>query len=163
ILAMINVSDLSKQFGPQILFEKVTLQLNPKERYGLIGANGSGKTTFLKILTGDEGADGGGITFGKQVRLGVLRQDQFATDSERIVDVAMSGDHVVFEALREMDQLSHATLPDAERIAHLGELIAHQDGYTLESRAREVLVGLGIAPGKLNEPLSILSGGFKLR
>lgn len=160
---MINIFALSKQFGPQVLFDGVTLQLNPRQRYGLVGANGSGKTTFLKMLIGDEGTDGGEITFGKQVRLGVLRQDQFSNDSERIVDVAMAGDADVFSAIRTVEDLSNHPDPDAHRIADLNELIAHGDGYTLESRAREILVGLGIAAEKLEQPLSTLSGGFKLR
>lgn len=160
---MINISDLAKQFGPNVLFQGVTLQLNPRERYGLVGANGSGKSTFLKILIGDEGADQGDITFGKQLRLGVLRQDQFAEDKETIVRVAMGGDSEVFSALEEVDRLSEEAEPDAHRIADLNEVISHNDGYTLEARAREILVGLGIHADQLDLPLSILSGGFKLR
>lgn len=160
---MINISSLSKQFGPQVLFEGVTLQLNPRERYGLVGANGSGKSTFLKILIGDEGSDGGEITFGKQLRLGVLRQDHFQNDALRILDVAMAGDEEVSSALAELDRLSEQEAPDAALIADLNETIARQDGYTLEARSREILVGLGIAPGQIEQPLSTLSGGFKLR
>ncbi len=160
---MINISDLGKQFGPQVLFEGVTLQLNPGQRYGLVGANGSGKSTFLKILIGDEGSDSGEITFGKHLRLGVLRQDQFSSDKEKVVDVAMRGDRQVFDALQEVDRLAHEAEPDAERISLLNEIIAHQEGYTLEARAREILVGLGIPEAQLDGPLSALSGGFKLR
>ncbi len=160
---MINVCELSKQYGPQVLFSGVTFQLNPRERYGLVGANGSGKSTFLKILIGDEQSDGGEVSFGKKLRLGVLRQDQFAADSEKIVHVAMSGDHEVYAALEEVDRLAEEESPDAERIGDLTETIAHNDGYTLESRAREILVGLGIPAKQLDEPLSTLSGGFKLR
>ncbi|HEY6727544.1 MAG TPA: ABC-F family ATP-binding cassette domain-containing protein [Polyangiaceae bacterium] len=159
---MITLSGLGKNFGQKTLFEGVSLQLNPGERYGLVGANGSGKTTFLKILAGDEPADGQ-ITFGKSLRLGVLRQDRFADDSQRIVDVAMRGDAEVFEALREHERLSDEANPDAARIIALNDLIAHGDGYTLEARAREVLVGLGLHADNLDRALSTLSGGFKLR
>src|SRR6186713_885641 len=159
---MIHVRKLGKRFGPKVLFSGVTLQLNPGQRYGLVGANGSGKTTFLKILTGDEAADGQ-ITFGKSLRLGVLRQDRFSDDSQRIVDVAMKGDAEVFDAIREQERLSHESDPDAARIIELNDIIAHGDGYTLESRAREVLVGLGLGSAILERPLSTLSGGFKLR
>ena len=159
---MITLSGLGKNFGQKTLFEGVSLQLNPGERYGLVGANGSGKTTFLKILAGDEGADGQ-ITFGKSIRLGVLRQDRFADDSQRIIDVAMKGDAEVFEAIHEHERLTHETEPDAARIIELNDLIAHGDGYTLETRAREVLVGLGLNADNLERPLSTLSGGFKLR
>src|SRR5690606_8424590 len=164
---MIVVSGLAKHYGPKTLFEGVQLQLNPGHRYGLVGANGSGKTTFLKILAGDEAADAGSISFGKQLRLGVLRQDQFASDDERILTVAMRGDAEVFAALSELDALSAdpAGNPDelAERMTHLNETLARLDGYTLESRARETLVGLGIPSEHLERPLRTLSGGFKLR
>lgn len=168
---MIVVSGLAKNYGPKTLFEDVQLQLNPGQRYGLVGANGSGKTTFLKILAGDEATDAGSISFGKQLRLGVLRQDQFAADDERILSVAMRGDAEVFAALEEVDALAHGAEPTseaaahdiAERMATLNETLGRLDGYTLESRARETLVGLGIPAASLEQPLRTLSGGFKLR
>lgn len=160
---MINVKDVGKRFGPQLLFSRVTLQLNPGQRYGLVGANGSGKSTFLRMLTGDEPVDDGDITFGKHIRLGVLRQDQFAEDDQRIVDVAMRGDAEVYSALSELDKVSHSEDPDVDRIVELNELIARKDGYTLEPRAKEILVGVGIPSDKLEEPLGTLSGGYKLR
>lgn len=159
---MISVTGLSKNFGQKSLFDGVNLQLNPGERYGLVGANGSGKTTFLKILAGDEAADGS-IAFAKNLRLGVLRQDRFMDDAARIVDVAMKGDREVWEALEEHDRLAESPEPDAARIVELNDVIARGDGYTLESRAREVLVGLGIPSDSLERPLATLSGGFKLR
>ncbi len=160
---MIVVSGLGKHYGPKTLFEDVTLQLNPGCRYGLVGANGSGKSTFLKILAGDEQYDAGQITFGKQIRFGVLRQNQFASDEETILRVAMRGDAEVFAALDELDRLSHEASPNVERMNDLNELVARLDGYTLESRAREMLVGLGIAASQVEMPLRTLSGGFKLR
>src|SRR5690606_6176466 len=117
----------------------------------------------MKVLTGDESADGGDVTFGREVRLGVLRQDQFENDKERIVDVAMAGDAPVFHALRRLEAVAAEDGPDAHEIAELGARIAHGEGYTLEARAREILVGLGIPGARLDEPLSVLSGGFKLR
>jgi len=160
---VIQIRNLAKQYGPKVLFEEVTLQLNPKERYGLVGANGSGKSTFLKILIGDEGSDAGEVSFGKKLRLGVLRQDHFHSDDAKIVDVAMRGDEEVFHALSEVDRLSHEEEVDADGIASFTEIIADNDGYTLESRSREILVGLGIPSAQLDEPLGTLSGGFKLR
>ncbi len=160
---MIVVSSLGKHFGPKTLFEEVSLQLNPGCRYGLVGANGSGKTTFLKMLAGDEPIDAGTISFGKAIRLGVLRQDQFASDDELILDTAMRGDTDVHRALSELDRLSHTDSPDAHHMAELNEIVARGDGYTLESRAREILVGLGIPSESLQQRLGTLSGGFKLR
>src|SRR5688572_585264 len=89
---MITITNLTKHFGAQSLFSNVNLQLNPGCRYGLVGANGSGKTTFLRILTGDESDEGGSVSFPKNLSVGVLRQDQFLDDEARIIDVTMRGD-----------------------------------------------------------------------
>src|SRR5690606_15406956 len=136
---MLQVNSLSKSFGPQTLFENVTLQLNPGCRYGLVGANGAGKTTLLKILTGDESSSSGEVVVPKGVRLGVLKQDRFQSDSERIIDVAMRGDERVFAALSEHDRLVGDAAPDAVRLSELSEVVAMYDGYTLEARASAVL------------------------
>jgi len=104
---VINIAGLEKRFGPKVLFSDVTLQLNPRERYGLVGANGSGKSTFLRMLTQDEGADGGHIAFGRQLRLGVLKQDQFIADELPIVQVAMQGDHEGYTALTKLEAMTH--------------------------------------------------------
>ncbi|HXS19128.1 MAG TPA: ABC-F family ATP-binding cassette domain-containing protein, partial [Polyangiaceae bacterium] len=160
---MINIAGLEKRFGPKVLFSDVTLQLNPRERYGLVGANGSGKSTFLRMLTGEEGGDAGHIVFGRQLRLGVLKQDQFLADDQPIVQVAMQGDQEVYEAITQLEAITHQSAPNAEQISHLNERIAHLDGYTLESRARETLLGLGLLGSQLDLPLGTLSGGFKLR
>jgi ATPase subunit of ABC transporter with duplicated ATPase domains len=160
---MIGISDLSKSFGARTLFEGVTHKLVKGSRYGLVGANGSGKTTFLKILCGDEQASGGQVVWPKDARVGVLRQDRFLNDAEAIINVAMAGDELVTGALAEQAQLALAPVPDAARMAELEDRIAAHDGYTLEARASHILEGLGI-PVKLHrQPLATLSGGFKLR
>ncbi len=160
---MLGLQDLEKSFGARTLFEGVTITLTKGHRYGLVGANGSGKTTFLKILAGDEAASHGTISLPKGTRVGVLRQDQFLADDERILDLAMMGDDVVWKALRDQDALSHGEHVDPHEIAELEERVRILDGYTLEARASAVLEGLGIAQKLHKEPLRILSGGFKLR
>lgn len=160
---MIGIVSLSKSFGADSLFEDVSLQLNAGSRYGLVGANGSGKTTFLKILTGDEPASGGEVNMPKHARVGVLRQDRFQSDEQRVIDVAMMGDEVVWGALCEQTALGEASDPDPHRMSEVDELIRAYDGYTLESRAAQVLVGLGIQETSLKKPLGSLSGGYKLR
>ncbi len=160
---MLAAIGLGKHFGAKILFEHASFQLNAGSRYGLVGANGSGKTTLLKILSGDESPSDGSVTCGKNDRLGVLRQDRFLDDAERILDAAMRGDKEVFEAIAEYDRLSHTESPDANRVVELAEFIGQNGGYTLESRTREVLIGLGLPNSGLELPLATLSGGFKLR
>jgi ATPase subunit of ABC transporter with duplicated ATPase domains len=162
---MIAVSDLGKSFGPQTLFRGVSIQFNPGNRYGIVGANGSGKSTFLKILTGDELPSEGTIALPKRVRLGVLKQDHFQYEKNDILDVAMMGDREVWDAMVDKERLLERADQsfDADRYAHLEELILRHDGYTLEPRAAEVLEGLGIPAEVHRQPLSTLSGGFKLR
>ena len=164
---MIAVSDLGKSYGPQTLFEGVSVQFNPGNRYGLVGANGSGKSTFLRILGGEEQPSSGTIAIPKRLKLGVLKQDHFRYESMPILEVAMMGNHDVWEAMVEKERmLAHGDADsefDAERYSELEELILHHDGYTLEARAGEVLEGLGIPTEVHRQPLSSLSGGFKLR
>ena len=161
---MIAVSDLGKSFGAQSLFEGVSLQFNPGNRYGLVGANGSGKSTFLRILAGEELASDGIVSIPKKLRLGVLQQDHFRYEEMPILDVAMMGNQEVWEAMAEKERLLHADATfDGDRYAELEDVILRHDGYTLEARAAEILEGLGIPTAVHREPLSTLSGGFKLR
>jgi ATPase subunit of ABC transporter with duplicated ATPase domains len=174
---MIATTQLAKEYGARVLFADVTLQLNAGARYGLVGANGSGKSTLLRILAGDESASGGTVTIAKRARIGVLRQDRYLDDQAIILDLAMRGDAVVWEALSEQKRIVEGALPetsdgaggadaamaDAARLADLEDLIAAHDGYTLEARASQVLEGLAIPTRLHRAPLSALSGGFKLR
>jgi ATPase subunit of ABC transporter with duplicated ATPase domains len=160
---MITLSGVAKSFGGRTLFEGVTLQLNAGSRYGVVGANGSGKSTFLRMLGGDDAPTAGSITMLRQARLGVLRQDRFIDDAARIIDVAMQGDSETFAALAELDDLAQQAMPDAKRQSELGELVSLRNGYALESRASRILAGLGIATGVQKQSLGTLSGGYKLR
>jgi len=162
---MIAVSDLGKSFGRQTLFSGVSIQFNPGNRYGLVGANGSGKSTFLRILTGEEPASEGTVAIPKRLRLGVLRQDHFLHEEQAIIEVAMMGNREVWEAMIEKERLlARADQEfDGERYAELEEIFVAHDGYALEARAGEILEGLGIPTEVHTQPLSTLSGGFKLR
>ena len=159
---MLGTQNLGKAYGARALFENVSLKLNTGARYGLVGANGSGKTTFLNILAGDEPATEGSVSLPKDARLGVLRQNRFLNDEEIILDVAMAGDRVVWDALTEQRRLAEGH-GDPARIAELEDVLRTHDGYTLEARATWVLEGLGIPIASHRKPLGTLSGGFKLR
>lgn len=162
---MIAVNNLGKHYGAQNLFSDASFQLLPGHCYGLVGANGSGKSTFLRILTGEEGASDGEVNMPKSARLGVLEQDHFLYEEMPILQVAMMGSSEVWQAMEEKEKLlERADVEfDADRYAKLEDLIMRHDGYTLEARAGEVLEGLGIPTKVHPEPLSTLSGGFKLR
>ncbi len=158
---MIGISKLAKSFGGRTLFEGVTLQLNPGSRYGLVGANGSGKTTFLKIVAGDEQATDGQVNIPAQSRMGVLRQDLSLDDAQIILDLAMMGDAETWKLQRERDRMLAAN--EADGLADLELALKNAGGYTLESRAGAILTGLGIPATAHRQALSTLSGGFKLR
>ena len=162
---MISVSNVAKGYGGQVLFTGVTFQLNAGERYGLVGANGSGKTTLLRILAGDIEPDEGVVSIPKSVRLGVLRQDHFLYENEQILSVALMGNRELWNAMVEKEQLLARPQEefDVDRFAQLEETIQRHDGYAAESRAAEILEGLGIPTEVHRRPLSTLSGGFKLR
>jgi len=159
---MLSTQNLGKSYGARVLFEDVTLKLVPGSRYGLVGANGSGKTTFLNILAGDDQATQGSVSLPKTARVGVLRQNRFLRDEDPILDVAAQGDGLVWNALAEQKRLMESG-GDAGRIAELEELVRAHDGYTLEARASFILEGLGIPVPQHHMPLATLSGGFKLR
>ncbi|HEX4335203.1 MAG TPA: ABC-F family ATP-binding cassette domain-containing protein [Polyangiaceae bacterium] len=159
---MLTVSKLGKSFGGRTLFEGVSIQLNAGSRYGLVGANGSGKTTFMKVLSGDEPASDGHVTVGARTRMGVLRQDQFMDDARPILDVAMMGDHTAWDALEQRSQIidGHG---DPGKLAELEDTLSLTNGYTLEARSAAILEGLGIPVASHRQMLGTLSGGFKLR
>ena len=162
---MISVSGLTKDFGDRTLFANASFQLNAGERYGLVGANGSGKTTLLNILSGYEEASAGSVSLPKRLRLGVLRQDQFLYEDEKVLNVALMGNLELWEAMVARDELlanAHDHF-DAERYQALEDTIVRNDGYTAEARAAEILEGLGLPAIVHHQPLSTLSGGFKLR
>jgi len=162
---MISAVNLSKHYGAQTLFQDATVQFHAGSRYGVVGANGSGKSTFLRILTGEEEPSKGEVNVPKKARLGVLRQDQHQFDEIPIVDVVMMGHEELWSAMEEKERLlenAHEHF-DGDRYAALEDVIMRHDGYALESRAGEILEGLNIPTEVHREPLSVLSGGFKLR
>src|SRR5690606_37557558 len=135
------------------------------ERYGLVGANGSGKTTLLGVLTGDQEPTAGHVSVPKALRLGVLRQDQFLYEHQEVLEVALMGNPELWHAMVEKEKLlaNAGEHFDMERFSELEETVQRHDGYTAEARAATILEGLGLPAEVHRKPLSVLSGGFKLR
>ena len=162
---MIVLDKVTKRFGPKILFENVSMQFDPGKRYGLTGANGAGKSTLLKMLEFNEDTDTGSITIPGNLRLGVLRQNHFEYEQERILDTVIMGNKALWEAMQEKERLLAGEVTDEVGI-RLGELegtIAEENGYMAESEAAELLVGLGIPADKHESRMNALAGGYKLR
>lgn len=160
---MISVTDLSMHYGGQTLFEGCNLRFDPGKRYGIVGANGSGKSTLLRILGEQEQPSSGEVVRPKRMRLGVLEQDHFQYEDTRILDLAMMGNEELWSAMVEKEAVLAAPEFDDERYGHLEDVVLRFNGYELESRAGRILEGLGIPTAVHDQPLSTLSGGFKLR
>ncbi|MDH3629204.1 MAG: ATP-binding cassette domain-containing protein [Acidobacteriota bacterium] len=162
---MLSITQLGKHYGGQRLFQDATVNFNPGSRYGIVGANGSGKSTLLRILTGEEEATEGKVAVARKARIGVLRQDHFEFDDVPILDVVMMGHEELWSVIEAKEKLLEAPPDqfDADKFSKLEEFIQENDGYALEARAAEILEGLNIPTDVHREPLSILSGGFKLR
>jgi ATPase subunit of ABC transporter with duplicated ATPase domains len=162
---VILLDNLTKRFGPKILFENVSMQFDPGKRYGLTGANGAGKSTLLKMLSGEEDSDTGSVSIPGSLRLGVLRQNHFAYESERILDAVMMGNQALWSALQEKDRLLAGEVTDeiGLRLAELEGTIAEENGYVAESDAAELLVGLGLPTEQHAQKMSTLPSGYKLR
>ena len=145
------------QFGAKPLFENISVKFGDGNRYGLIGANGCGKSTFMKILGGDLDPSGGNVMLDPNERLGKLRQDQFAFEEMRVLDVVMMGHTEMWAAMAERDAIyanPDATDDDYMKAAELEAKFAEYDGYTAESRAGELLLGVGVAMDQHKGPMS---------
>ncbi len=160
---MLTATDLGMAFGGQTLFRHADLQLLAGHRYGIVGANGSGKSTLLRILAGEETPSEGTVVRQKKARLGVLEQDHFKYEDTRILDVVMMGHESLWSALQEKEALLSEEDFDVDRYGELEDYVTRNGGYELEARSGRILEGLGIPTEVHDQPLSALSGGFKLR
>lgn len=163
---MITLNQLGMTFGDNLLFYDVNLNLIPGNSYALVGANGCGKSTFFKLITGEEELSSGEIIIPKDSSIGWLKQDQFRYEDTPIVDIVMQGKPALWDALQEKEDL--LTLDEWDdktgfRFAELEELIFHYNGYNAPVEIERILVGLGIAVDYHTQPLKNLSGGYKLR
>ncbi len=163
---MISASNLSIQFGAKPLFENVSATFGNGNRYGLIGANGCGKSTLMKILAGELESTAGNVSIEPNARVGQLSQNQFAYEEYRVLDVVMMGYEKFWEVMQERDRIySLPEMSDEEGllVADLEVEFAEMDGYSAESRAGELLEGIGIPVNQHQGPMSAIAPGWKLR
>ncbi|GLR65240.1 ABC-F family ATPase [Marinospirillum insulare] len=163
---MLTTANITMQFGAKPLFENVSVKFGNGNRYGLIGANGSGKTTFMKILGGDLEPTAGNVSKDPNERLGKLRQDQFAYEAFSVIDTVIMGHEELWTVKQERDAIysnPEMTEEDGIRAGELEGEFAEMDGYTAESRAGELLIGVGIPVEQHFGLMSEIAPGFKLR
>jgi ATPase subunit of ABC transporter with duplicated ATPase domains len=164
--AVLIANNITMQFGAKPLFENVSIKFGDGNRYGLIGANGAGKSTFMKILAGVLEPSGGNVALDSGERMAFLRQDQFAFEDVRVLDVVMMGHDQMWACMQEKDAIyanPEATEDDYMHAAELEARFAEYDGYTAEARAGELLLGVGIPTSQHNGPMREVAPGWKLR
>jgi ATPase subunit of ABC transporter with duplicated ATPase domains len=163
---MLSTSNITMQFGARPLFENVSVKFGDGNRYGLIGANGCGKSTFMKILGNDLEPSSGNVSKDPIERIGKLKQDQFAYEEYGVIDTVIMGHEELWAVKSERDAIyarPEMTEADGIRAGELEAEFAEMDGYTAESRAGELLLGVGIPIEQHNGPMSEIAPGWKLR
>jgi len=169
---MIAFSDVSKQYGKQILFIDAGFQLNPGEKVGLVGPNGSGKSTIFRMIMGEEHPDDGTVSMPKKLTVGYFRQEVDEMAGRSVLEEAIKGSGRLGDLHHELMDLEHALSDPGqadqleqilERFGHVQEEYQHQGGYELEARARACLSGLGFEDDQVDGDVGALSGGWKMR
>lgn len=163
---MLVAANITMQFGAKPLFENVSVKFGDGNRYGLIGANGAGKSTFMKILCGLLEPSAGNVSKEPMERMAYLRQEQFAFEEMRVLDVVLMGHEQMWACMQEKDAIyanPEASEDDYMRAADLEGKFAEYDGYTAESRAGELLLGVGIPVDLHFGPMQNVAPGWKLR
>lgn len=163
---MITVSNVSLQFGGDTLFKNVDLQFNPGNCYGVIGANGAGKSTFLKILCGQLKPTTGEVTIPKNLRMSVLKQDHFAYDAYTVLDTIIMGNQRLYDIMQQKDALyakEDFTEEDGILASELEAEFAELDGWEAEANASKLIQGLGLPESLLYQQMADLSGNEKVK
>jgi ATP-binding cassette subfamily F protein 3 len=166
---MLSISNLNFYFGSRALYEGANLHIKPKSKIGLIGANGTGKSTLLRLISGEYTPDGGTISKSGDCTIGFLNQDllSYQTD-DSILNVAMQAFEKQLELQKDIDAVLHKMETnyedkDIDVLAKLQEDFERLDGYTIQSRTEEILEGLGFSTDDLQRPLKLFSGGWRMR
>jgi len=169
---LVSFSNISKQYGKQLIFVDASFQLNPGEKVGLVGPNGSGKTTLFRMVVGEEVPDEGVVSVPKKLTIGYFRQDVEEMKGRSVLDEAIAGSGRAGDLHHELEAL-HRAMEDPERAGEMDHILArfgevqeeyeHLGGYSLEAQAREVLHGLGLKDDQIDGDVGALSGGWKMR
>jgi len=163
---LINVSNVSLRFGARKLFDDVSLKFTPGNCYGVIGANGAGKSTFLRILSGELEPNTGEVSIGKDMRLSVLKQDHYEYDDKQVLEAVIMGNARLYEIMKEKDEIySKAEMTDADgmRASELECEFADLNGWEAESEASSLLQGLGITTDLHEKLVADLTGSEKVK
>ncbi|MGL5291940.1 MAG: ABC-F family ATPase, partial [Vibrionaceae bacterium] len=163
---MISTANITQQFGAKPLFENISVKFGEGNRYGLIGANGSGKSTFMKILSGDLSPTHGNVSVEPNMRVAKLNQDQFAYEMFSVIDTVIMGHKQLWQIKQERDRiyaLEHMSEEDGMKVADLEVQFAELDGYMAEAKAGDLLLSVGIPVTQHFGPMSEVAPGWKLR
>lgn len=163
---MITVSNLSLRYGKRTLFEEVNLKFTNGNCYGIIGANGAGKSTFMKILSGEVDQSSGSVSFTPGERMAVLTQDHYAFDDFTVIDTVLMGHKEMYKVMKEKDALymkEDFTEADGERAGELETIFAEMDGWNAENNAATMLSNLGIKEDQHFKLLKEIDGNQKVR
>ena len=166
---MISITNLSFHFGARAMYDEANLHIKPGDKIGLIGANGTGKSTLLRIITGEYQPDGGTLSMAKDCSIGFLNQDLLSYQTEdSILHVVMQAFQRALDVHEEMEKVLHEMETNyrdelVEKLGELQEEYERLDGFTLQARAEELLEGLGFPTAELQKPLNTFSGGWRMR
>jgi len=166
---MISINNLDFHFGSRTLYEDANLHIKPKDKIGLIGLNGTGKSTLLRVLVGEYKPDRGTIQMSREITLGFLNQDLLSYDThESILSVAMQAFEEALELQKKIDEILAEFEADyrdelVDKLAKLQEQFEALDGYNMQSKSEEILEGLGFSTEELQRPLKTFSGGWRMR
>ncbi len=163
---MLTFNQLGMRFGGKILFKQVQLQLQPGGHYGLVGANGAGKSTFLKMICQEVSQDAGDILIPNGLRIGTMQQDHFNYENEPVLEVVLRGRPRWWAAWRKREELlkrEHFTTEECHLLEKLEQEMSQDGGTSVEYEAAKLLEGLGIGRERHHGPMRLLSGGYKLR
>ena len=163
---MLSAHNISLQFGKRVLFDDVNIKFSGDNCFGVIGANGAGKSTFLKILSGQLDANSGHVALESGKRMAVLKQDHFEYDEVKVLDVVIQGHKELWSIMSEKDALyAKEDFSDADgmRASELEETFAEMNGWNAESDAASLLSGLGIEESDHDKLMQDLNGNQKVR